>query len=239
MIAGAVLSTADLCRGDDKPFHVRVVDAAHTPENVAALRGQLTLWGALVADYARRNRERTLTTETLVHARFAESVLFRAAALLTTQPAIRADHVLLACCVKDDEVVGVLIFKVEGGRGYLDWATVHPRYLVGAPTPAAEQVAGIGTSLVCAAGEAMEQAGARSVQLDPLDEEAERFWEGRGFHWEETGDGHAHLVASGAAVLANACRRQPDSAAQGDCIGCKAAPRHTSWRQYALGRSAR
>ncbi|MDE3097663.1 MAG: hypothetical protein KGK07_16880 [Chloroflexota bacterium] len=233
MTSGTVVMQRELRRVDGAGFHVRVIAAARSAENAAALRRDVARWGQETADYTLRHAQRTLSRETLEHARFAVQVLVRAAAALTL-PEGTGPGVLVA--EHGDEVVGVAIFRLTGGRGYLDWLTVAPRYQVGSATPAAEQVAGIGSTLVCAAAARMALAGVTAVQIDPLDPEAERFWGGRGFRWNAD---DTHMVADGAEAatrLASACGTYEDRTAQGECIGCRVRMTGNSWRRFVRSR---
>jgi hypothetical protein len=146
---------------------------------------------------------------------FTSEVLFFAA--LQLAGAI-ASGVMIA--VHGADIVGVTLYSIEGDEATLTWVAVAPQFLAGVPTPAGDQVRGIGTAMICAVSEQFERAGATSVRLTPLDEEAARFWVGRGF---TPCDGGVELCVRGReqiAEMAAACVASPDDGAAGDLCIC-------------------
>lgn len=210
MITGDELERAALTTGAGVPFPVVILRPAPTLEQVTELRRQSDAWLAL----AKRYEAEQIAPEVAFRAHFASEVLFYAAVQLTTP---YASAVLLA--VHDDEVVGVALYHLEGEDGQLAWVTVHPRFLAGSPTPAAEQVRGIGSELVCVATAELVRGGATRVRLTPLDAAAARFWSARGF---APGRSDELSVEGSEAItrMAAACSSDPDDPASDACPMC-------------------
>lgn len=128
------------------------------------------------------------------------------------------------CCnliaqADDGRVLGAVYFHDQSPtEGYLDLVAVAPDQIPGAPNPA--PLRGVGTGMVAAVAQEHIRKGATRIYLKPLDDEAEAFWKGRGFHacpppeWR--------LCAEGPEIraLVAACELRPDCGDTGDCVSC-------------------
>lgn len=121
----------------------------------------------------------------------------------------------------DSRLLGVATYFINVGvkEGLISLVAVAPQHVPGAGT-APGQLRGVGTALVAAVSREMLAAKVESVFLHPLDEDARRFWAGRGFG--VCGLGLLMCVRGRDAIdrLRGSCELIHESS--GDCLMCGA-----------------
>lgn len=214
-IEGELLSSPELRTGGGEPYELRIIRLTPGADAAAELRRQSDSWIAVAREYGELLQSGRLPEDVAFRAHFASDVLFFAA----TQAATPSPETVTMLAMHGDNVVGVTIFHFEDDEAEISWVTVDPRFLAGAPTPAADQVRGIGTSMVCAAADAILSGGATTIALSALDDAADRFWRARGFE-PCRGDSLCVEGRAGVEAMAMACSTEPDDPANSDevCI---------------------
>ena len=153
-------------------------------------------------------------------ARFAEETL----ALATDNLRMGIPTTIVAQA-QNDRILGVILFDTlmsgpRVGSGVLKLLAIEPVLLAG--TPGKQQLRGIGTALTAATSRQFLAKGVSTVVISPLDEEAKRFWIGRGA--ELCGESTLLCVTGRDKVerLIGNCEITPCSPADGDCVLCGA-----------------
>lgn len=168
MVSGATARTKALSTVGGRTVTVAAVRPEGTLENIRQLRAASDRWhedAALISDPRAQRR-----------AFFASSVAFKGGMRL-------ADG---SCCVlvaqeePAGEILGVAVYRSDGGSWWLDDMALAPRRQANELN--ADPVRGIGTVMLGVIADDVATGACSRLQLKTLDAQAEEFWRGRGFH---------------------------------------------------------
>jgi len=146
-----------------------------TAANLKAIAGESTRWRATGQRYRERTMRGALDPKVTRRAQFAEEVLASIGEMVR----------LGACCsviaeTSEGRFVGALSYgMLPPHEAAINLLAIDPEHLTG--SPGGEQLRGVGTAMVAATSREFLKAGTDTVFLHPLDEQAAKFWQGRGF----------------------------------------------------------
>lgn len=218
---GLVLGTGVTQNADCPGIPYTLVVPDRTTANLALFARTLNRWTHRQIDFYDMWERHELTEDVVDRAQFTLGVLDT----LMTNLAVGV------CCAvvavdPDDDILGALDYmllpdtKTPGApmMGLINLLAVDPANIPGSPVVV--QMRGVGTALVAAVATRFLKAKVSSVELHPLDADAERFWRARGFMTCRPGGflcvrGDVQLRA-----MIAACDQKPDNACDGDCIHC-------------------
>jgi hypothetical protein len=214
MIAGQVIGqgVATTAAGVRVPFVMVRVEP--TTANMTELARESRRWQTTALEYRQMASSGRLSGEVAHRASFADEVL--AAVGINTLRKICCNLVAQAT---DGRILGAAHYRYQSTtEGYIDLVAVAPEHLPGAPTTG--QLRGVGTAMVAAIGHEYVGRGVRVIYLNPLDQEAFRFWTGRGFHVCAPPGWRLCVRDAEIGQLIGSCQLQPDCGDTGDCVVC-------------------
>ena len=169
MVTGDIALTKELTSARGRRVRVAVVRPEENAENIRELRQVSARW----FDQARSITDGRVQRRAF----FAASVAFEAAQDLL------GGHCCVAVAqdVESSEVLGIVTYRPDAGGWWIDNLTTAPENQPGGK--GRDQVRGIGSTLLRVVAEQIGgDPACTSLRLQALDEEAEAFWERRGFH---------------------------------------------------------
>lgn len=193
------------------PFRMTI--ASDSPSTRAAFASEEIVWRSAHMEFRARVMAHTLDFAVQQRALFATQVIGLARYFI--------EHSI--CCIGvvqayDGRILGVVNYGYLGGdRLSINLQAIDPQHLPGSPN--LYPLRGIGTALLAMVAEEAVRSKVTEIILHPLDSEAARFWEAKGF--VTCGTGGLHCVRGTQAILA--LRTQ-----------CKALPLNTTGDEWLL-----
>lgn len=168
MISGRLRRPKLLISTKGRQVMVEIVEPEPTVENIRELRAVSDRWHEQAKQVEGGRAQR--------RAYFAASVAFAAAEKLLTPTCC----VLVARETASGEILGIATYRPDTGPWFIDNLTVSPANQPGGKSR--DQIRGIGTLMVGVIAEDVSTRQCTDLHLYALDEQAEAFWHGRGFH---------------------------------------------------------
>lgn len=214
---GEVLGAVSLQTQGGRSIAAQVIRPHDSPQTLSFMRQEADRWRRQANDYYQLYREGRLSKTIYTRAYFAGEVLWVAAKLLAGGQA----NVLMVEQVGDAEIgngtiLGVATYKYHDSRASISLQATEPVHQP--TTPNGDKLRGIGTTLTRTMGREFLARGVQRVELVPLDEAAQEFWEGRHFH--DTAGPILHMDGLGEIqCLVTACSEDtPDMPDEGDLV---------------------
>ncbi len=189
---------------------------AKTTANIAEMAREGLAWQRQAEDL-----RRTTPGRVAERAQFAEETL----AIATDNLRLGIPTTIVAQA-SDSRILGAILFDVftkgdKKGQGVLKLLAIEPKQLAG--TPGNRQLRGIGTALTAAASRQLLAKGVQVIYIHPLDEEARRFWLGRGAELCGEVDLLCVRGVNKVNALINGCQLRPCDPGSGECLLCGSA----------------
>lgn len=171
MLTGEPCRVRQLMTTCGRPVTLTVLRPAPTEANRAELLAASHRWRA-------EAKALPATSDGKHRAFFASDVAFLAGSAVPTP---LANHFILAAQDEAGTLRGLALYRLEErGVWELDLLTTDPENQGGNPNPC--PIRGIGSEMLGTIAADMVARQCSSVELEPLDPAAERFWRARGFH---------------------------------------------------------